>query len=57
MDSIQVPLSVFCDCDDDYSDSVERDMILEQVSHSVLLKNDILSSVFSMLFYQFEIVT
>jgi len=57
MDSIQVSLSVFCDYDYDYSDSVQRGMILEQVSHSLLLKNDILSSVFSMLFCQFEIVT
>ena len=57
MDSIQVPLSVFCEYDGDYSGSVKRGMILEQVSHSVLLKNDILSTVFSMLLYQFEIVT
>jgi hypothetical protein len=57
MDSIQVRLSVFCECDDDYSGSVKRDMILEEVSHTVLHLNDILSSVFSLLFYQFEIVT
>jgi len=57
MDSIQVTLSVFRECDDYYSGSIKRGMIFEQVSHSVLLKNEILSGVFSMLFYQFEIVT
>jgi len=57
MDSVQAPLSVFCECDDDYSGSVKRGMFLEHVSHSLLLKNDILSGVFSILFYQLEIVT